>query len=273
MLQNHQLLSIIGKKSWSNREKFLADNPNAKFLNAYSIYELLQEPKDWLSIATKCSENPNHEHFDKDPEAILEIWNTKKEKKAKDGNTLDDYIELKLKKNNLGQLLTFKQVEIDNENFSLVEKCNNFDKLEEDLLKKLNYLTTELWLTSENGINLRCDALFSIPDIEKDIHHAVVMEWKSLDKVSMTNHWNKLIGPLEGYDDCDKTKFTLQTHLYRYIIESFGIFSKIMTNIYNFNTLSYQHIPQAFPYSKEKIEEILEYCKNKQSEQFNSNEK
>jgi hypothetical protein len=35
---------------------------------------------------------------------------------------------------------------------------------------------------------------------------------------------------------------------------SFGIFSKIMTNIYNFNTLSYQHIPQAFPYSKEKID-------------------
>jgi hypothetical protein len=259
--QTYQIRNELKKKSWDSRQKFLQFNPGAKFLNSYSIYEALQAPKDWLEIATKCSINPNHEHFGKAPEDILVIWQTKRDVKADEGNTLDDYLKLKLDKSDLGNLLTFRQRNIDAGNMSLVLKTQQVDKLYDDILHKLDYVDSEIWLTSDVGVNLRCDAMFQIPDEKLFGNHAVVAEWKSLDNIKMDNYFNKLIGPLEGFDDCDAVKFTLQTHLYQYVLRRYGIFDNILTPIYNFNTLSYQHIKPQFPYDEALIENIINHAK------------
>src|SRR5690606_37477737 len=116
------------------------------FLNSYSMYATLQEPKDWLAIATKCSVNPKHEHYGKEPEDILTIWNTKKEYKAAEGNNLDDYITLKLGEKDLARLLMFRQQCIDTKQLSLLQKTEQFDNLYDDLLHKLNYVNSEIWL-------------------------------------------------------------------------------------------------------------------------------
>lgn len=258
MYSSAQFLALVKKASWNQRQEYLSDGPK-NFINAYSLYGALQAPKDWLAIADKCSKNPNHEHYGKEPEAILEIWNTKKEVKAKDGNTLDDYIKLKIEKKDFASLTLFKQIEIDKGNLSLFNKTEQFDKFYEDKLKRLEYIASEVWLTSNVGVNLRCDSLFFLNDPNSNRQHGIVMEWKSLDKVSMSNHFDKLIGPMKGYDDCDKVKFTIQTHLYRYILERYGIFNEIVTMIWNFNTLAYQNVEQAFVYDKSRIEDLIAF--------------
>jgi hypothetical protein len=258
----HQALQQIKSSSWSNRQEYLKGDKNRKFLNAYSLYEALKPPKNWEEIAYKCSINPKHEHFGKTTEEILTIWQTKRDYKADEGNTLDDYITLKLKQNDLSNLLTFKQRNI--ENHTLVQKTDQVDKLYEQLLKKLEYIDSEIWLTSKLGLNLRCDAMFLLN--QESEQHLVIAEWKSLDNLSMSNHWNKLEGPLKCYDDCDAVKFSLQTNLYKYVVESYNIgfeLSKIHTPIFNFNTLTYQKIESKIPYDKSLIEEILAYCHEK----------
>lgn len=268
MISKNEIVQKLKKLSWDSRTAFLAKNPDVKFLNAYSIYDAMTKPKDWLAIAQKCSENPNHQHFGVPAEEIQKIWNTKKEIKGNEGDSLDDYIELVLSEKDLPKLLTFKQNNIDRENFSLVQKTISFDKLNNDLLKKLTYINSEIWLTSDVGINLRCDAMFSILDKENSKAHAVIAEWKSLDNIELSNHWNKLEGPLSGLDDCDATKFTLQTHLYKYVVERYGIFDNVITSLYNFNIHTYQKIEPTFPYSMKLIEEIIMYAKTKQLEKI-----
>ena len=93
----YDILKDIKKKNWDTKKKVKEVKGNDfKFLNTYSINDLLQEPKDWNAIAERVSKSSNHKFFGKDPEWILKEWRTKSKKGQERGMTLDTYIGAKL---------------------------------------------------------------------------------------------------------------------------------------------------------------------------------
>ena len=245
---NDYLFQKIKQIGWANRNAWLKENPRQKFISTYAINGVLEEPKDWHAMATKCGNNPNHEHFGKTAEEIQKIWSTKANTGADRGNTLDDYIKAVL-----------SETRIDTSSFDeqLVNKCHQFDKLYTNVFAKFDsYIGSEIWLTSYNlGLSVRLDSLFKVSD-----DTLFISEWKSTEKMSMTNKWQKLLGPMNQFDASDLNKYTLQLHIYKYILLEYGLSFNIVGKIFNMKTDDYL-ILEGFEYDKHRIEDIVTFTR------------
>ncbi len=202
-----RLKKYISEMSWDARNHF----PRGyKFLSTSKIYSSVQKPKDWVSIATKCSANPNHEHYGKAPSEILEIWNTKSDSGKNRGNILDVYITAKLNK-----LPYVIPPDVDQQTLN---KIVAWDKFNEEKLSQLQYVGSEIWMNSKLGIAVRTDALFMYKQGEEPV--VLVADWKNNHTITTFNKWEKLLFPMLGLDDCDLVKYTFQVFTYKYILES-----------------------------------------------------
>lgn len=233
---------------------WLQENPGKKMLSTYAINNSLSAPKDWDAIAEKCSNNPNHEHFGKPVEEIRLLWSTKSKKGMSSGNTLDDYITAKFEN---------RTIDISNFDMNLLAKSKGVDDLHASLSTVATYVGNEIWLTSYKlGISVRCDALFIMNSTKNPT--IMIAEWKGNNAPSMSDKWNKLIGPAEGFDDCDIVKFTIQTHIYKFIFEEYGFEFNIASRIFNFREDKCHILKEAFPYDSSFIANIAEWARAKQ---------
>ena len=252
MNRNFEQLSKVKKISWNNRVTWIEANPDSKLLSTYKIFEALQKPKDWHAIAKKCSTNPTHEMFGVEPEMILQKWQTKGATGANRGIKLDDYITAKLSNEQ------FDIESITDEN--LLAKCVQFDCLHANVLSKLHsYVGSEIWLNSlQLGLSIRCDAMFTLTDDRS----CFIPDWKNNEKLSTVNSYRqKLLGPLNNIDDTDLAKYTLQTYLYKYVIEEEmnSVFDTCQTRIMNITSTDVKTWSGAFEYDKQLIAEIVKF--------------
>lgn len=254
MITNYPVLSQIKKISWNQRTSFLEVNPNDKFLSTYKIFEALQKPKDWVAIATKCSINPNHEMFGVEPDMILQLWQSKGQKGADRGIGLDTYITARLQSSEFDKSLVTDA--------NLLAKFEQFDIAYDKVFSKLHsYVGSEIWLNSAQlGVSVRCDSMFTVSNDRT----CYIPDWKNNEKLSTVNAYRqKLLGPLNNIDDTDLAKYTLQTHIYRYIVENSmsSIFDSVKTSIVNFTSTEMKTWSGAFEYDSKLIEEIVKFSK------------
>ncbi|BBI90838.1 hypothetical protein [Tenacibaculum phage PTm5] len=214
------------------------------------MFDLLSKPKDWEDIAKCVSENPNHEHFGKSVQDILDTWQSKSKKGADRGMTLDRYIIAKINGITLN-VSTMDEAE--------QKKCKQFDLCYDSMLSKIPIIGQEIWLNSRLGLKVRLDALFTIPN-SKNQPSALIIDWKNNENISMTNKWQMMQGTLKGIEECDINKMTLQTHIYRYILDEYGIFNDIRTRVFQFTTEEYKIHKESFMYDKDLIERTVKYC-------------
>lgn len=246
-----QLHNEIKKKSWATRNQVLAEKEAGfKFISTYALNDLLSEPKDWNAIALRCSQNPNHKFFGKTVEFIREQWSSKSTKGKDNGIKLDDYISAKLNGHQLNKSNFSEDVRI---------KTDEFDKTYDQYFSKLVHIGSEMWLTSKLGISVRFDALFLRPKA-KAYPSVLIAEWKNTENLSTSDRWNKFIGPASHIEASDLAKYTFQTHIYRYILEEYGIFKDIQSRIFQYPTGSYKIHKEAFDYDPRFIEKVVEWC-------------
>jgi hypothetical protein len=248
MQRNNELLKKLKRLSWLNRTEWLSKNPGHKTLSAYAILSALQQPKDWDDIALKCSKNPNHQHFGKTVKEIRTLWSTKSMSGANRGNTLDDWIFAKCSGTQL-DTSTFDE--------QLLNKCAKFDVLYENVISKMySFVDSEIWLNSKIlGLSVKLDSLF-----ETTKNTFLVCEWKNTNNPSLDNRWQKLLGPASHLDDSDLNKWTIQTHIYRFILEEYDIADSIKTII--FNIKEHETIPfTGFDYDANFIRDIVSFSK------------
>lgn len=227
-----------------------------KGLNTRQIFEFLTEPQDWNMIATKCSKNEKHEHFGKDPKEILKIWRTKSSTGANAGMTLDRYIMAKL-----------NGVQLDVSTMSATEqiKCKQFDTMYPTHLESLNLIGQEVWLNSMQGLNFRMDALYHRPNAKKD-NSLLIIDWKNTEELQMSNTWRNFLGPLQGLEDCEYNKLSLQLHLYRYVIEELNEnydmnIGHIDGRLFQFSTVQgFKVHKPSFVYDKGLIHSTIEFA-------------
>lgn len=243
MIQNKALLSNIKSRMWQASKEFEHENPNTRFVSFYALYNACVEPTDWNEVATRCSNNPNHEHFGKTPEAILEIWNSKRNFGMTRGNNVDDYMT--------SLILGKEYVVPDPEDTAFINKMEYIRQFKDDILSKVHsFIGNEVWLTSKKlGVRVRCDALFElVPGT------LLIGEWKNITNYSTENRFNKLLGPLKGYDNCDIVQNNLQAYLYKYILEEHGFYN-VKVLIVNFEEDQHRPIQSIF---KSNYKEVIE---------------
>ena len=246
---NQQVLSSIKSACWNNRQKWLSYNPDVPLISAYKIIASLEKPKDWNAIAQKCSINPTHMHYGKTAEEILSIWQSSSKTGADRGNSLDDYISARL-----------SNVVIDRSTYddALVRKCSHFDTLYDNVLTKMHsYVGSEIWLNSyELGITTRLDSLFTISS-NKEL---LVSEWKNTERGTLSNKWDKFLGPASHLDNCDLNKWIIQTHIYRFVLEELGLFDSVQTRIFNITQIK-NNTYAGFDYDPEFIRAIVAWSR------------
>jgi len=252
MIHNTELRTKIKKISWNQRQQFLSETDNdGKFLSTYKIWQQLEQPKDWHSIAQRCSENPTHEMYGVPAEQILERWRTKSSTGANRGNVLDDYITAKL------QNASLDISHIDDQN--LLKKLEYVDSCYANVLSKLHsYVGSELWLNSSKlGVSVRCDSMFT----STDNMNCFIPDWKNNNSMSTSNRWQKLRGPASHLEQTDWVKYTFQLQIYKYIVEDYEIFDTVSAKIINFTQDGTKWLDFAFPYDKRFIEEVVQFSK------------
>jgi hypothetical protein len=261
----YEILKLIKNKSWETKKRVQSDKGwDFKFLSTYAVNDLLQEPKDWTAIATRVSNNKKHKFFGKDPDWILQEWRSKGKKGQDRGMTLDTYIGAKLNK---APIFTDNMDEIER------AKCQHFDQTYDKYFDKLPLVGQEVWLTSELGINVRLDALLLRPDA-KEQPALLICEWKNNENLSKSDQWNRLLGPASHLEACDWVKMTFQIHIYRFILEEYGI-TNTVGRIFQYTKDKYEIHKPAFPYSKDFIQNVIEWCfeeRDRRKEQENEDQ-
>lgn len=241
------ILKHIKSTSWSIKKKQV--NP----ISVYKIFSALEKPKDWNKIAESCSNNPNHEHFGKPAAEITKIWQAKGAKGANRGNVLDDAITYTCQ--------TGSMLALNTEDTALLDKYANFYQFYQKYLsnKDFSYVGSEIWLNSEKlNVICRLDALFQY--LVND--GLLIFDWKNNEKFNYSDRWNRFEGPMSGYDVCEANKFTLQTYIYRYILEEYG-FSNVSTRVLQLTSEFAKIHKPAFDYDAKLIEEIAKYSHEK----------
>lgn len=108
---------------------------------------------------------------------------------------------------------------------------------------------------------------------EKEKKEFYIVDWKTNKEIKTENKYAKLFTPFENLDDCNYNKYSIQTSIYRMILEkNFDI--KITDSfIIHFPPKQEgenicQYVPIKIPYHKEAIEEVfkqrIESLKNKE---------
>ncbi len=242
------LKKYISDTSWAARNAYPKGH---KFMSTRAIISTLQKPKDWNAIALKCSQNPNKpEYYGKTVDEILQSWKAKGDKGAYRGNILDEYIQSKLSGKVYEMPIEADQV--------LINKIEAWQKYYDEKLIKLQLVGFELWLNSKLGLSTRLDSLWLY--MLNNTPYLLVLDWKNTQEIASSSRWDKLIGPMQGFDDVDAVKYTLQCYIYKYILEEeYKLVTPNSTFVQITEQVAIPHKP-AFPYDKCKIEEIISYA-------------
>jgi hypothetical protein len=202
------------------------------------------------------------EYYHMTVDQIIADWQKRGQIGMENGKVLDKWI---------GRILTPKLNEsVSNDEYlsKLTEvqqnKCKQFlNFYETNINNKLELVGRELMLfDKEKKINGRLDALFSAAEDK-----IFLIDWKNSKKISTTNPYEKMRGPLYEYDSSDLNGYTVQLYLYVYMLRNKYKLNKIkiVPLIVRIGETDSEIYSPEIPYSDLLVEDIIAYA----SEQIN----
>ena len=184
------------------------------------VLTYLANPKDQEKMLentyNKHYNNPESEYYHLSKEEIKQIWEDKGAASRQYGSLLDDYIGVVLTGNDADKELYKLDNDLDNDE-RLKGLVSSFDNFYNILSRSgdMEFITREkaiyLDLGEGNVINGRFDALF----YNKRTGKYVIIDWKSSKSIDVNNQWQKLLGPLKTFDDCNYNTYTIQGYFYK----------------------------------------------------------
>ena len=200
---------------------FLNENINTSlpYLSISSVLGLIAKEKVQEKMLentyNKHYNNPESEYYHLSKEEIKKIWEDKGAASRAYGSLLDDYIGIKLTgtESELEMYNLDNDVDGDERLRGLISSFENFWSI---LSKSgdMEFITREKTLYYNiNNYNIkgRFDALFR----NKRTGKWVIIDWKSSKSIDTKNQFQKLLGPVKMYDDCNYVTYTLQGYFYK----------------------------------------------------------
>lgn len=187
-------------------------------------------------------------------------WKEKGESSSNKGKHLHKFIEEYILKKDLFKMDLYP------------EEKQYFLNFYEDFLKnKVIIYSEKILYNLEWQLAGTIDLLCYCPEEET----LYFIDWKSNEKISTFNKYQKLKSPLSRYDQCSKEIYTLQLSLYRYMIEEailnkflLGVI-KIKNILVHFSKLNKNYCIMELPYYKySSIELLKHYNKNKKVQEI-----
>lgn len=225
------------------------------------VLESLKKPFDPKPMAIKCSQNPNHEHFGKTPEQIIELWQSKTDNACDVGHEFHLVAENYLK-NNGNYFLDnpFKESDL-----VLFEKFYRdvFVKHDEGTLRQIvQTIGLEIRIAHPlYRVGGTFDALLQY------IQHGwlLIFDWKTNAKFTTTDNYS-LIEPYQDFDSSKLTIYTFQTYIYRFILQDvYGIDVKDCRIVwFDLTNNTYQVHKPKFAYNEQFIRSVLARFNNNQ---------
>jgi len=243
-----------------------------KRVSISQIKDSLAVEFDQEGVAKKTSEKYFNDqdsiYYHKSPEEIIEMWVAKGDKSKHMGNLVDNFVgfefDLWSKPDDKKVLNEVAEV-VKEADPIMTRKYNGVHRALEEFKKKgFKFEAREMPLYLEYPykkktwlINGRFDAIFSNDAM------LVVVDWKNSEEIKDKNPWQKLLGPMKAYDDCDHVKFTIQVYMYIFILkEQYKVNVPISSCIVQFpgeKDFFYKIFKPAFEYNHDLMKKIVEY--------------
>ena len=232
---------------------------NVEYHSVSKVLGTIEKPFNEKEMSLKCSVNPQHEHFGKKPDEILQIWNDSNKVACDDGHKFhnfgENWIRLQYcQDKNEGILLGNEITSVMNNNLHLDSYFMAFNRFFTDNIFKNGFELVGLELQIASKKYKICgtfDALFMYLGL------LFIFDWKTNKKFDSKSSY-KLNAPYNDYDSSKHTYYTFQVHIYKWILENeYGIPVKDSRIVW-FHNGEYQIFKPAFAYNAEFIESILE---------------
>lgn len=247
-------LKIIKDQSWKLKNTIAKED----WISIKYLVNAMCEPFDQEKIATRCVEKatPGSKYWGMTVEEVIAKWNEYSQNRTITGMTFDTYTQFKLTNTpcTLGDNITDEQKLI----------FNHFDQLKEYVLDKehdikgekatMEYLGSEIWVSSPTGIRGKMDSLFWL------LNGYVVWDWKNFDVPN--DGFTRMLGPLSSLKNSDFNKATLQLYLYKYILETDYELPVSGVRIGMVNKNCWNVIKPTFKYDTKLMNEIIDFGKN-----------
>lgn len=174
--------------------------------NVTDLVDKLQKPFDSLYWAARKAPE-----LGITPEQVLAKWDEKRIKSQETGIAVHRYIQT---------VLTGQAASTDDPFLALNKRYYphqyHFDQLWKELQPQNDVIRVE-WVIGDPGLNLAGTADCLLFNQETESYH--LFDWKTNEKFSLDNRSQKLLHPFADLDDCKFNVYSLQTSLYRLIIE------------------------------------------------------
>ena len=166
--------------------------------------------------------NPNSKYYQMTKEQIIAQWKESQEKSLRKGHFLDSFIDLIKKDCSSSSIEKFYLEHGVKPGDEYSQICLTFANLISSM-KSVGYhlLDTEIPVfydvaynyKSENitlRIKGRIDALFW----NSTNGRLVIIDWKTNNEIKGSNKFEKMLGPMKDYDNCELNKYTIQVYSY-----------------------------------------------------------
>lgn len=234
-----------------NEESHTYRKNNEDFISVTSLLHHYSQPFDSDKIASKTAKSRGVTK-----ESLLKEWKEKGDTSAKKGKYIHKIIE--------DYLSNKKEI---NTNLYSIE-INQFINFYNQFLynKEIVYLEKVLY-NEEYKIAGTIDCLAY--DKEQNILYYI--DWKTNEKFTFSNKYQKLKKPLDKYEQSNKEVYGLQLSLYRYIVEEAVLQNESLKNMKNksqnivvqFSEANQNYVIYELPYYKYSVVQTLNhYNKN-----------
>ena len=233
----------------SDTHTYRVKNYSEPFISVTTLIDLYCHEFQSDQIATKTAKKRKVNKQD-----LLDEWEQKKNASIDKGKFIHNFIENRIK---------IKNYE-DPTNLYPKERSQFLD-FEECFLKDKTILYSEKVLyNSENRLAGTIDCL-AYDKLENKLYY---IDWKTNEKISVSNKYNNLKFPLNKYQQCGKEIYGLQLSFYRYMIEtevldkdeSLSVLKNNSVNyVVQFNELNETFTILELPYYKYSVNQTLKH--------------